>query len=138
MSIGEAYIGHPLRVACRVAKMGGGDLAQAGALLHDAFEDTKLNRTKLKKLGVPRDVLDLVSILTHSPQEDYFLDYLARVVENPIAKLIKIADILDNLSDDPTEKQIEKYAKALLLLRNTGDADDRNFQDYLAMANTKT
>ena len=43
-------------------------------------------------------------------------DYLGGIKGNPIAKKVKIADMLSNLSDHPSDRQIVKYAKGLLLL----------------------
>ena len=38
------------------------------------------------------------------------------IKQNKLAKSVKIADMLDNISDKPTEKQILKYAKGLAFL----------------------
>jgi len=35
---------------------------------------------------------------------------------NELARKVKIADMLSNLADNPTDKQIKKYAKGLLFL----------------------
>jgi hypothetical protein len=50
-----------------------------------------------------------------TPETDYD-DYPERVAASPIAAKVKIADMLSNLADDPTPKQIRKYAKGLLRL----------------------
>lgn len=47
--------------------------------------------------------------------EDYFT-YLRKIEENPIAKMVKVVDILMNLTDTPSPKQKEKYVKALAFL----------------------
>jgi hypothetical protein len=39
-----------------------------------------------------------------------------KIAKNNIAKEIKIADIVDNLSDDCSNEQIKKYYKALTIL----------------------
>ena len=46
------------------------------------------------------------------------MTYLARVKENPIALKVKIADMLCNLADDPTPRQVEKYRKGMLFLQD--------------------
>ena len=42
--------------------------------------------------------------------------YLRRIKSDPVAKRVKIADMLANLGDRPSERQIVKYAKGLLIL----------------------
>ena len=61
--------------------------------------------------------------ITHESGEDYFNDYLAKVMQNTIAKKVKIADIKNNLSrmdniKDPKKKQKLqlKYTKALEMI----------------------
>ena len=44
-------------------------------------------------------------------------DYLTRVAQDEMARTVKVFDIKDNLSDSPTEKQKEKYARALEFLK---------------------
>jgi hypothetical protein len=53
--------------------------------------------------------------MTHKDGESYG-KYLEPIKNNPLAKKVKIADMLANLADSPTEKQIQKYAKGLLFL----------------------
>jgi len=43
-------------------------------------------------------------------------DYLEDVKKNPLARTVKIADMLSNLADNPTKNQIIKYSKGLLYL----------------------
>jgi hypothetical protein len=109
---GAPYITHPERVAKRVA---GDQEAVAVAWLHDVLEDTDETESSLLDAGISKEVVDAVKTLTKSKGTDY-LEYLERVRANPLARKVKIADMQDNLSDDPTEKQIIKYAKGLLVL----------------------
>ena len=60
-------------------------------------------------------VCHTIELLTKKPGQDYF-DYLKAIKANRLATEVKIADIIDNLSDDPTEKQMKKYVKALAFL----------------------
>lgn len=85
------------------------------ALLHDSLEDKKVTTIELMKLNLTSGVFEAVKLLTKDKYDDY-LDYIRELKQNNIAKKVKIADILDNLSDNPTEKQIIKYSKALLIL----------------------
>lgn len=106
------YIVHPEAVADRV---GHSDECVAAAWLHDVLEDSSLTSDDLRQRGVPDPVIVAVEILTRDESMAYE-DYLQRVAENPIARRVKVADMLANLSDTPTRRQIRKYAKGLLRL----------------------
>ena len=83
----------------------------AAAWLHDSVEDKKTNIDAIRSIfgeAVANHVLNL----THDKDELY-VDYTERLALNPICRLIKIADILANLADSPTEKQLKKYTEAL-------------------------
>lgn len=107
------YITHPLRVANRLAAKGESEEVIAAGLLHDYLEENP--KFWSQPADVPANVVYAVIALTKGEGEDYS-SYLERVKENPIARKIKVADILDNLGDDPSDYQIRKYAKALLFL----------------------
>jgi (p)ppGpp synthase/HD superfamily hydrolase len=104
------YIRHPEDVAKRVA---GDPIATAVAWLHDVLEDSSFTLKDLLERGISPEVVDTVCILTHDRAVKYE-DYIAIIARHPIARKVKIADILSNLNDKPTDKQIEKYARALL------------------------
>ena len=109
------YINHPVEVSRRLIKYDYKRLA--GAMLHDVLEDNHLYTAQmLLDKGIEPEIVEAVVVLTKVKGEDYFKDYLPRVKANPIAKDIKIADILSNLSDDPTDKQLWKYINALVYL----------------------
>lgn len=106
------YITHPQRVAKRVE----GDLeAQAVAWLHDVLEDTDVTEEELRASGIPENVIEAVKALTKSKEIPY-PEYLEKVRANELAKKVKIQDMLDNLSDKPSKKQIIKYSKGFLVL----------------------
>jgi len=89
----------------------------ATAYLHDVIEDTSYGSIDLQKIGMPEEVVEAVNLLTrfdHQPYEEYLKD----IKENVIAKAVKIADINYNLNDNPTDKQKEKYKKALEYLNS--------------------
>lgn len=83
--------------------------------LHDILENTPMTAQALLDLGIMPLVVQEVVALTKVEGEDYFV-YLARVKQDGWSRRVKIADILYNLSDSPTKKQIKKYAKALKFL----------------------
>ncbi len=83
------------------------------ALYHDAIEDHYATEGDLRKF-LSEDTIDLIKILTHG--DEPYMDYIRKIKQNKIATQIKIADILDNLSDKPTLAQIKKYGEALFEL----------------------
>lgn len=118
---GEPYIDHPRRVAERVAERDRyipGDVA--AAWLHDVLEDTDVTADDLLAAGIPDNVVGIVRAVTRtgiqSPE-----DYYAAVYDWPGARIVKLADIADNLDpkrlallDDATIARLtRKYAKAL-------------------------
>lgn len=88
---------------------------QQVALLHDGPEDGGVTLESLREQGVSEWVLKMVDVLTHKKDESYS-DYILRVKNNHYAKIVKIADIFSNLSDNPTEAQRAKYVAALEVL----------------------
>lgn len=106
------YIRHPEEVARRVK---GNTDAEVIAWLHDVIEDTSVTAQMLLQYGIPKYIVGVVELLTHEKNESY-LDYLAIVALNPLARKVKKADIEANLADKPTPKQIRKYTEGLLQL----------------------
>ena len=106
------YVQHPEAVASRVA---GDPIAEAAAWLHDVLEDTPLTAAALRDANMPEEVIKCVEALTKKDGVSYDA-YLVGIKANPTAQKVKIADMLANLSDHPTERQIAKYAKGLLFL----------------------
>jgi (p)ppGpp synthase/HD superfamily hydrolase len=110
------YINHVFDVA-RIAQMrGGDDNVIATALGHDLLEDTKFSKFDLLNAGLSQAVVDAIIDLTHLHEKEPYEQAILRAKSNPIARQVKIADNLSNLSDEPTDKQILKYAKSLRVL----------------------
>ncbi len=104
------YIAHPGKVASLLEK----DDEKILAWLHDVIEETPTPHTEIiNKFGLNVS-LDL-NLLTHDKKEDYFA-YLKRLKKHERVRNVKIADIVANLTDKPTTKQIHKYVKALQFL----------------------
>ncbi len=98
---GMPYIGHPARVAARLA--GSSDSAIATAWLHDVLEDTSVTEDDLRSRGFSADVITAVLCLTKRRGEP--LDaYYQRVRNNPLALEVKAADIADNMDPKRTAK----------------------------------
>lgn len=113
--VGEPYILHPLRVMMCVQ----GVEARTVAMLHDVLEDTKTYEWELLDVFAP-SVIEAVVALTKVGGQNYNT-YLEQVARNPIAKIVKIADIKDNVSPsrlyklDPETivRLTKKYSHAL-------------------------
>lgn len=122
---GEAYWVHPFQVSTLIK--GGGEVDKIVALLHDILEDTQYTYSDLKEMGYTDEVLIPLVLLTKTKGEDYN-KYLDRVVRNPIAIRVKMADLTHNmdinrlpLEDRDTEvvrKRTDKYKKAYKRLQN--------------------
>jgi (p)ppGpp synthase/HD superfamily hydrolase len=115
---GAPYITHPIRVALAVD----GEEAKIVALLHDVVEDSEWTLDQLSAAGFSEVVVKAVDALTHKDREDYF-DAVRRAKANPLAKVVKLADLADNSDrtrlgeiDEQDERRLEKYARARDLL----------------------
>ena len=116
---GAPYIEHPKAVAARVE----GDEAKAVAWLHDVLEDTTYTADDLRAAGISEDVIEGVEAMTRRPGEAY-LDFVRRAKENPLARQVKLADVLHNMDltrlqtvDEAAIRRLEeKYLPALKIL----------------------
>jgi (p)ppGpp synthase/HD superfamily hydrolase len=108
------YIIHPQAV---VKMLQNDDYVKAVAWLHDVLEDTKITQQDLISLKFPADVIEAVKVLTKTKDVPYE-EYLKHVKRNTIARCVKIADMLHNLCDKPTDSQKEKYKQGILFLCN--------------------
>jgi len=106
------YITHPAAVVEKLRAED--DETTATAWLHDVLEDTSETAETLHAAGVPERVIRAVLVLTKRGEP--YAAYLDGVKRNPIACKVKVADMLHNLSDSSTERQIVKYARGLLAL----------------------
>jgi (p)ppGpp synthase/HD superfamily hydrolase len=113
------YIEHPLAVGSLLRELGASNNVRAIGYLHDVLEDCKgISAERLFHEGIDPEIVVLVTILTREQNEDYD-NYLSRIKKiGGAAVVVKIADIVCNLSDKPTEKQKLKYLKALLFLQS--------------------
>lgn len=118
---GRPYVEHLQAVVNNLVEPS--DEMVAVAWLHDSVEDTEITLNELSRY-FGNTVSDAVSAITKVKEEPYN-KYLSRVKANPIARLVKIADLTHNmdLSRLPvvTEKDLarkEKYVKAKAFLEN--------------------
>lgn len=122
---GNPYISHPLAVAQSV------DTTELKivAVLHDVLEDSSITAQDLLAEGFSQDLVEAVCVLTHNKSDPLsYEDYICLVRQNPIARVVKIADIHHNLDlsriPAPSEcdyRRCEKYKRALDYL--TGETD---------------
>lgn len=111
---GEPYVNHCIRVANSFED----EELKCIAILHDVIEDTSETRESLIARGVDEDIVDCVVKLTHEKGVGYkeyigdICDYSFWISDSP--RRIKIADMIDNLSSNPTERQKKKYFNAIL------------------------
>lgn len=115
---GVPYIFHPLHLAEQMKT----ENEIVVALLHDVVEDTSITLTDLEKLGFSPEVIEAVRLLTHDKSMPY-MDYINALKENPIARVVKLADLRHNsdltrLKDESekTRERLKKYAAALKIL----------------------
>jgi len=130
---GRAYIEHPARVAQAVWRLEGSTPEMvAAAWLHDVVEDTSVGLEDIRNL-FGNGVADLVGWLTN-PSKGMNLpraerkridrEHLAKTPHE--AKIIKILDLLDNLSemeDAPAGFKRLYGEESLLLAQAIGDAE---------------
>lgn len=105
------YIEHPKAVAARLK----GTWEKCVGLLHDVVEDTDVTFDDLKGMGVPESIVDGVIYITKREGES-LQEYYVGVKRNPLSLAVKIEDMIHNLTDNPAEKQVLKYARGLLFL----------------------
>ena len=108
---GEAYITHPKAVADAVD----GKDAKAVAWLHDVVEDTDITLDELYR-DFEGHIVDAVECLTKR-EEELYMDFVDRAMNNKLARRVKIADIKHNMSTLPKgHGLITRYEKALKVL----------------------
>ena len=129
--LGVPYIEHPKAVAkilisspsYRTLSPIDKQNAVKTALLHDVIEDTELTLEDLAEAGYSEKVIRSVSLLTYDKRitrEEYYKD----ILEDPIARLVKVADLVHNnlssrtvfLDEATRERLVTKYAKAKEIL----------------------
>ena len=125
---GQPYIMHPTAVQAITKQFYPNNIeAQILAVLHDVIEDgpeySGLSRRELFRMvkdAVPdnpeaqKRIMDALRTMTHSKRtHPIYEDYLQMVFDNELAAIVKISDLIHNLSHNPSASQIEKYKNAL-------------------------
>ena len=122
--IEESYINHPLTVMSMMDT----EEEKIVAVLHDVFEDNKtfelkcdiednwhINTPDSKTILISTYVGKALTSLTNNLHLSYE-KYITDIALNKLATKVKIADIVCNLSDSPSDHAKQKYLKALPIL----------------------
>lgn len=115
---GMPYMLHPIHLAEQMDT----EEEICTALLHDVVEDTDYTLEDLRRAGFSETILEALDLLTHDPQVPY-MDYVMGTRHNPLARKVKLADLLHNSDlgrlENPTahdRHQQQKYLAAMKLL----------------------
>ena len=117
---GMPYVFHPFHVAEQMTD----EVTTIVALLHDVVEDTDYTLEDIAAEGFGKEILEAVALMTHEDDVPY-LDYVAKLKDNPIARAVKLADLAHNSDlsrigeiDEETKQRLEKYKKARAILES--------------------
>jgi len=132
---GEPYILHPLRMMMRLAAQVGpqdpqlAEAAQIVAVLHDVVEDTAVGLDDLQAAGFSAAILEAIDCVTRREMESYS-EFIERSQSNSLARLVKLADLEDNMDLKRMEKlteesmaRLERYHQAWRNMRSSVRTD---------------
>jgi (p)ppGpp synthase/HD superfamily hydrolase len=95
------------------------------ALLHDLLEDCPEWTEGALRTLFSETVVDAVVALTKKPQSESYREYILRVAVNPLAKIVKLADLKHNMDitrqrsfNDVDIEKLQKYHQAYITLKN--------------------
>jgi (p)ppGpp synthase/HD superfamily hydrolase len=132
---GAPYILHPLRVMLAMST----DDERIAAVLHDVVEDGRpvWDFARLAAEGFKPEIIAALRAVTKLPEDedpegdsaenkrDRYLKFIERAAADPIGRVVKRADLLDNCNlsriPNPGPKdhaRVEKYRAAIALLDN--------------------
>ena len=112
---GMPYIYHPFHLAEQMKD----EDTTIVALLHDVVEDTDITVDDIRKMGFNEEVCEALKLMTHDDNVPY-IEYVSKLKRNPMAKIVKIADLEHNRDltrlnavDEKALKRVEKYKRAM-------------------------
>jgi (p)ppGpp synthase/HD superfamily hydrolase len=115
---GMPYVFHPFHLAEQMTD----EDTTVAALLHDVAEDTPYTFADLEAMGFSSTVISALKLLCHDKAVPY-LDYVAKIKSNPVARAVKLADLMHNSdltrldqADADALIRVEKYRQAIALL----------------------
>lgn len=135
---GSEYFSHPSQVRNIARKFYPKDnVVQMAALLHDSLEDAPGStvssvgemedfiKGSIQDPAAADEVIRVVRALTHEKGGDYQA-YVAGLLNDVPTLRVKLADMVHNLTDNPSPKQKAKYKKALdVIASKTGGEPPR-------------
>ena len=104
---GTPYVYHPYHLAEQMTD----ETTTCIALLHEVVEDTDITLAQLREMGFPDIVVEAVGVLTREHSVPY-QEYIKRVKSNPLARIVKLADLEHN-SDMSRLQEIDERSKSL-------------------------
>lgn len=115
---GMPYVFHPFHLTEQMTD----ENTTVVALLHDVVEDTDYTIEDLRNMDFNEEILEAISLMTYSKDVPY-MEYIAEIKKNPIAKTVKLADLKHNsnlsrldIVDEKATKRAQKYREAIKLL----------------------
>ena len=115
---GQPYVFHPFHLAEQMSD----EATTIVALLHDVVEDGDYTIDDVKAMGFSDEVVEAIKLMTHEKDVPY-MEYVAKIKQNPVARVVKLADLAHNSDitrlDVVTQKdleRVEKYRAAIKLL----------------------
>ena len=128
----EPYWVHPEGVAKIVMEHGGSDIEIKAAMAHDTMEDAGVSYDDMvEKFG--EEVASIVKEVTNDNdeiakigKERYISEELCRL--SPEALTVKLADMLYNMKDSPTEKNYERMRKNVAFLMMNRHLDGKHLE----------
>jgi (p)ppGpp synthase/HD superfamily hydrolase len=118
---GVPYLFHSLRLMLSVST----PEERMAAVLHDVVEDTPVTLDDLRAERFPVQVIEAIQALTKLPGETR-LEAARRAAQHPIARVVKLADVKDNMDlrriATPTDNdyaRLKEYEQVKQLLEQT-------------------
>lgn len=116
---GIPYVFHPFHLAEHMKD----EATTIVALLHDVVEDSDYTLNDIAQMGFGEEITEAISLLTHKLSVPY-MEYIANLKNNPIARTVKIADLEHNsdlsrldVIDYKALERNKKYQTALQILK---------------------
>jgi len=128
----EPYWVHPEGVAKIVMEHGGSDIEIKAAMAHDTMEDAGVSYDDMvekfgdKVASIVKEVTNDKDEIAKVGKEKYISEELCRL--SPEALTVKLADMLYNMKDSPTEKNYERMRKNVAFLMMNRKLDGKHLE----------
>lgn len=128
----QPYWVHPEGVAKIVMEHGGSDIEIKAAMAHDTMEDAGVSYDDMvekfgeKVASIVKEVTNDKDGIAKVGKEKYISEELCRL--SPEALTVKLADMLYNMKDSPTEKNYERMRKNVAFLMMNRKLDGKHLE----------